>query len=648
MKMRRLSLIALAIVIGAFSTPPLEAQSTSADIEVGYQWVDIEGNEDLYRTQLNQTDGFVLRNLSVNYTDPSGDATFADNFRIDAAGFGGSPAGRFRLWLGLRKSYRVRLFYNQYENFSALPAFANPLLDDGIVPGQHTWDRTRKVLDLEVEILPNSTVTPIVGYRWNAIEGPRQTTYTVGQDEFRLSSDLEETEQEIYAGVTFRTDRFWGTVIQGWRDYEATDSVTLSPGAGAGNNDRPVLGTDVFMDDFSRSTRTEAETPVTTANVQGRFTEMVGFEVSYVRADVEGESSASEMLSGSFVSYQISRFFEGLDQSIESRTENPYWRGEARLNFNFSENVRLDVGYEARSRELEGWALISSLYLDTLNFSGFDPQDIETLVEANNGYEREDQIIIGRLNLREVGPFVLWAEAGVRKTDLDVTADVSQIVIPGGQDGEWERQVDLFGAGAAIVWGAARISLDVLTESADDVIMRTDYDSRSKLRGRIDWTIAQWLRLVTTAELINSSNGTSGAGYEADTEHVAVDLNFDPTDRLSFRLAYDGYTTDTRIPIRLPHSFEVVPSIFSENGTLLEGGLLWRIGIVNLDLGYSNFENTGSFEFDSKRAFARVGVDFTDNWSAAAEYENNDYTEKVLELADFDAQRVGVFLRWRR
>ena len=102
------------------------------------------------------------------------------------------------------------------------------------------------------------------------------------------------------------------------------------------------------------------------------------------------------------------------------------------------------------------------------------------------------------------------------------------------------------------------------------------------------------------------------------------------------------------MPIRRPETLESGSSVFNENGTLLEGGMLWRIGIVNFDLGYSNFDNTGSFEFDTKRGFARVGVDFSDSWSAAAEYETNDYSEKVLQLADFEAERVGLFLRWRR
>ena len=72
--------------------PPAFAQSTSYDIEVGYQSVDVEGNEDMFRTQINQDDGFVLRGFTINLIDPTGEMGIADRLRIDASGFGGDPA----------------------------------------------------------------------------------------------------------------------------------------------------------------------------------------------------------------------------------------------------------------------------------------------------------------------------------------------------------------------------------------------------------------------------------------------------------------------------------------------------------------------------------------------------------------------------
>jgi hypothetical protein len=640
--------IAAACCILAASGMPASAQSTSFDIEFGYQEVDVDGNEDMFRTQINQDDGFVLRNLSITSVDPSSEAGFADHLRIDAAGFGGEPAGRLRLDLGLGSAYRLSVFYQQLNAFSALPGYANPLIDDGIIPGQHTWDRDREIIDLRLELLPGGKITPILGYRWNRYEGPGTTTYSVGNDEFLLNSDLEETEQEFYLGVAFATRLVQGTVLQGWRDFSGTYREGLVPGAGVGNNPGETIGRPIELDGFDRTSRSDADTPVTTVHLTGRITERARLVGSYARADYEGETRLDELLSGSLASYQLSRFFAGLDQSVSSRTENPYWRGELRFEWDISDRVGLKAGYEARDRQLDGWAMISSLYTDTTNFGGFDPEDVETLVEAQTGYEREEGIATVRLDLRDLGVFSAWAEYAVNDQDLDVSADVAQIVLPGGQEGEFNREISSFNIGAAIRVGGFRVLVDAIGQDADEIVMRTDFNDRLRLRGRVDWSLKQIFRVLLTAESIDSDNDASGVGYQSDTTRYAVDLTLTPADNFMLRGSYDTYETDTEIPIRIPQSFEVVPSIYAEDGELIEGALMWRIWVLTLDAAYSSFDNSGSFPFQLDRASARLSVDLTKSLAVAGELENWDYSEASFPIADYDADRWGVFVRWRR
>ena len=645
MKTLRLSIAAFSIIAAASM---VSAQSTSFDIELGYQNVDVNGNEDMFNTQINQDSGFVLRNLSINFMDPSGDSGFADRLRVDAAGFGGNPAGRLRLDMGRDGTYRLRLFYQEFQTFSALPAYANPLLDDGVVPGQHTWDRTRNVLDIQLELPLWKAITPIVGYRWNRYEGPGQTTYSVGNDEFRIASDLEQTESEFYLGLNFATTAVHGTLLQGWRDFDGTERQGLAPGEGVGNDPGTTLGQPVELDSFDRTTRTSAKTPVTTFHIAARASDNVRFAGSFVRADAEGDTSLDEMLSGSLVSFQLSRFFQGLDQTIDSRTENPYYRGEARFEFDISHKAGLKVGYEIRDRELEGWAMVSSLFMDTLNFGGFDPRDIETLVEAESGYERQDSIGSLRFDLRDIGPFSVWADYAVNSQSLSVSQDIAQIVLPYGQEGDFDRRIENLEVGGMVHLGGLKILLDVGAQDADQIIMRTDFNDRKRVRGRVDWTIGSLFRVLATAESIDSDNNSSEVGYEAETRRYALDLNITPTDNFMLGLAWDSYQTDTEIPYRVPHDFSIVQSIYAEDGELLTGDLRWKIWIFTLNAAYSTFENVGSFPFQMDRAFARVAVDITKHIGVAGEYENWDYSEGMFPIADYDADRYGIYLRWRR
>src|SRR5260370_11175799 len=92
--------------------------------------------------------------------------------------------------------------------FSALPAFANPLLGLGIVPGQHTYDRTRNALKADLELLPSGSVTPFIGLSLDRLNGPGATTYHIGENEFRLSQNLKESAQELHLGTGFSIGPF--------------------------------------------------------------------------------------------------------------------------------------------------------------------------------------------------------------------------------------------------------------------------------------------------------------------------------------------------------------------------------------------------------------------------------------------------------
>jgi hypothetical protein len=628
--------------------PAADAQTTFTDLEIGYQWVDITGNEEMYRTQLNEDDGFVLRDFSLLVVDSNGESLLYDRFRIDASGFGGSPSGRLQLTSNLANHYRLRLLYQSFDQLSSVPGWANPLTGDAALPSLHRSDRDRQILDLELELMPGKTVTPIIGYRWNRVDGRRRTTYHVGQDELRLDSNLKETETELRLGAAFRVGTFRGSLIQGWRDLEVRETLELAPGASDGLNLRPVLGTDVYAENLGRTVRSEAETPVTTAHLSGTIGERTRLDLSYVRADAEAETFSDELGAGSLASFRIARFYEGFEESIESRTESPTWRGALRATVELATNLELDVAYERRHRELEGWALISNLYLETINFSGADPRDLSQLVEVENAYERDEDLINLKLSAARLGPFNAWAGWSMSDTTTEVVEDAAQIIAAGGQSGVFDRKIDAFQLGAGVDIGQLRLVVDFESSDADRAVLRSDYLDRSRLRGRVDWRPFEWLRMLATVEQIAAENNQPGIELDADTDHWALDLELQPNDSLTFHLAWDQYETESETVYRRPYDFIVEPSLHLEESELLEGSVDWQVAKVSLIAGYSTLDNDGSLPFQLDRVFGRVTFDLNDTWGAAVELESNEYSEELFSEVGFDAKRYAVFLRWKR
>src|ERR1051326_5193165 len=252
-----LPLLAAAAAALAQTPPP------PIDVEVGYRHTNVDGNEDMYRTQINERSGFLLRAFTMQTVGEP--ASIMDHFRIDANDLGTGPAGALRIDAGKSGKYRVRLGYRRTNFFSPLPEFANPLLGQCVIPGQHTYDRNRQLLDVDVDFLSFSKISPFVGYTMNRYSGPGTTTVHLGQDEFLLGQSLRNVDHEFRAGFGFSTSVWSGSVTQGYRRFHDDETLSLVPGAGNGNNSAPVLGRDITPSGITRMPHDTGSTTATRA-----------------------------------------------------------------------------------------------------------------------------------------------------------------------------------------------------------------------------------------------------------------------------------------------------------------------------------------------------------------------------------------------
>jgi len=639
-----------AFLLGAVLLAPAGAsgQAIPLELELGYRFVDVNGNRDMYRSQINDREGILLHSLTFSTGTIGG--SFIDSLRVDAFDLGAGPAGRFRLEAGRTGIYRVRVEYRRMEFFSALPAFANPLLDRGIIPGQHTYDRTRNLLDVDVDILPNGVLSPIVGYSLNRYEGPARTTYDVGGDEFRLASDLEDTEQEARVGFAFRAGGFSGRVVQGWRQFRETEHLKLAPGEGSGNNIPPLLGTPVTLTDFERDSRVKVNVPVTTAYVVGRFAGRVKVSAGYVRANGDTEASETEDLTGNLVSFQISRFFQGLTEPISSRARNEQWRGHGRVEVDLADGMDVNVGYTERHRELDGFALISSLFIDTLTFTRQDPRDLERIIEANTALERTEKIFDASFDARSLGPVAL--RVGYEQTDQDVrvTPDPEEIVVPGGQGGDFDRRIHSWNASANFTKSGVTLGADYRRDRADDAIVRVDYIDRDRYRVRAGWSLGDRIRLSANGEQVDVSNDKPGIGFDGRIRQYGGDLEGVPVKPLTLRLSASRFEATSTIPIRQPQDFSIITSRNRERGTWLEGGASLNLTRFRLEGAVGRLENEGTFPFTINRARARAEFDWNSRLTSVVDWNGDKYSEARQEngnLGGYNGNRYGVFLRVR-
>ncbi len=617
---------------------------TPVDVEIGYRWLSLSGNSDMYRTQINERDGLLIRALTLAGTN----TPYTDHFRLDISDLGVGPAGALRLDVGKSSVYRFTLGYRQTNAFSALPGFANPLLGQGVIPGQHTYDRDRRMIDADLELLRWAKITPFVGFSWNRYSGPGTTTYHVGEDEFALASNLTNRDQEIRGGLGFETSMFTGQVTQGWRTFRDHETLTLLPGANAGNNSDPVLGHPINATTITRDDRADGHTPFTNAYVTGQFTNRVRVIGNFVRFAANSNSDENENAVGSFASFALSRFFNSLTDEVNGRAKNTTWRGGARAEVIVTEKVDFLAGFQREHRSLEGSALINDLYLQTVNFGGVDPRDIQTIINAKNSLNRDEDVLDAALSARALGPFSVRAGFSTSRQDVDVTPDLEEIVVPGpSQGGTFRRRVNTSDLSGSYSKAGFTLGAAWRHDSANDPILRTDFLKRDRIRARAGWiSPSNFFRAGVVAEESTPKNDRPEFAYDSKIRQYTAEAELAPTQIIHLRAAASRYRADSTILYRLPQNFTTDTSVHAENGKSYEGGVGLVFTPASVDASYSRFDNSGTTPFTIDRLHARVTFKLVGRTGAVAEWDRDKYNEPAPSFGNFEASRYGIYLRW--
>ena len=628
----------------------LSGQALPLDLEVGYRFVDVNGNEQMYRTQINDRQGFLLRSLDYTSREPLGG--FLDFLHVDGSDIGAGPAGQLRLTASRADTYKLTFTWRETDLYSALPAFANPFISEGIVPGQHTYNRTRNIYDATLELFPGKIVSPILQYTRNTYNGPGTTTYHVGGNEFLLNQQVNSRDEVYRLGLAFQYGPVPGGVTQGWRYFRWQQVNTLAPGAGGGNVTTPILGEVVTAEEISSVEENKVNTPVTNAWVTGTLFGRLRLTGSYMKADGSSETSYIETDVGNFVGFEIARFFAGLGEGIESRARTDYWRGSARASFDVTPNIEVTGGWVENSRTLTGQALIASLYLNTVTFGGVPAGDLLREIDARTFVERQDVTFDASVNARMLGPFAVNAGWSQLQQDVIASPDASEIIIPDGQGGTFDRTVNTWGGGASFSKWGLTLTGDYRHDDANQPIFRTDYLERDRYKVRALWNW-NFLRIGAVFQETQAEDDIVEIGYDTNVREFMADVEVSLLENMLWLRGAGGtFAVDREILIRVPEDFEIVPTTQKEFGHTWEGGLRFQWDRLSLEGGYLWMNNNGSIPYTIQRARALAEFFILQNWGLTLEWLNDKYDERPAfdqagPLANYSANRYYVGLHWR-
>jgi hypothetical protein len=210
------------VVPSATETPTLwQGYETRVAVEFGGRALSNSGNRDVYATFVNLQPGVRLMDQSLEMHSTNHNGLFFDDLSESAFGLGGDPNEVVRLRAGKHHWYDFSGSWRRDINFWDYNLLGNPLNPPTNTPSipinvsPALLDLSRKMLDMNVTLLPDAPVQFFLGYSHYNNGGPSLTTVHEG------------TEAELY---------------QQWRDL--SDSYRL------GISWRPVERTRISFDQF--------------------------------------------------------------------------------------------------------------------------------------------------------------------------------------------------------------------------------------------------------------------------------------------------------------------------------------------------------------------------------------------------------------
>jgi len=641
-----------AICLAIFLTQVLVAQDTEFSIKVGVQTTDTEGNTNIYRSQINQDRGILLEALQFTIFRPKTRAF--DRLSLDVNGFSAQPHGRVRLRVDKNNWYRLKLSYSRAEHFNALDRTFVVFTEEDLALRNpdftsHLVNRVRDVADISLELLPSHKLRPILGFGYRAYDGPGITTYHLGQNEYRLNSSLNERETEFRAGLRYVEGWVEAEIIQTWRDFSGKDrrSGFFLPSS-EGFNRNPVLGEDLVLEEFSSLSDIDTDTSVTSATLRLTPTDSMRFLANYLDTDPESELTESEFFAGQFASFRINRFFNAGNQTIRTRTDSPSWRGDVRMEWDAGSVLEVSAGLTRRELELDGNALLNFFYMDSVTFTGGDLRDFQELIDAEIRQERDEDILDLQIATTNLGQFRLWG--GYQKADMDIFVDQSlaEIVVPGGQEGTFERSIDRLRLGGQFKQGDHSLSLEYQIDDADQSVVRTDFLDRKtySLRGKTA-LFDKKLKLSGNARWAESDNPSTAIDLQSDLFRAGLTAAVLFSDQFELNLAYGIFDLESQIEYRDP-LFNQATSFHREDGTDLTADLRWTNKQLEVVGGYGTYDNEGLLPFNLDRIHFDLTWSFSDNFQAIFRADHHEYDEDLDPISNFDADIYAILIGWRK
>lgn len=605
---------------GAHDVAAQEGGSSAGRMVIGFRKVNVGGESNKYREDVNLEGGPRLEDLDFSLFPGGPLAAVADRIRLHVDDLGGEPFESVRFEAGRRGHYAFR-----YDRHASDYFYDDQLFPESEVSALNaragdfqTFDfrRVRDRATLDLEVTDRATVS--FGFDRYRKTGRSTIALSLERDEFELGRPVDESSHRTHAGFQYRWDRVTLGFQGQYEKYEnAHERVLPGRSVGAFPNNQTVLDNYLLEQPYhsrawSQSARVVA-TPLSGLTVR----------LSGGLQGTELHSTVREAASG--IGFSGTPF--AIDRTGEGAIEQT------------SHQLDIDFTYLFGGK----WGVVGGTHLRNLD------QDGELVL---GGEPRE-----GRWEIRTRGfeGGIQWAP--LRSLDLSAGMRSERREVEGGAaeggplpiESSDARNTGVFASAAWRPLGRMNLVLDFDDASIDDPYTLASASDRRRIAARSRYTLENGLHFSGSYQFTRIRNLSTT--WEDDRILASFRLGYS-RERLDLQTGYSHIATDRRYEAEVagtsgpPALFEVDYRI---DAGFLEGTARFRpFDSIWVGGELRFYENRGSFAV-SRRDLRLTGeARSEEGYLLRVGVRRTVYERRDVDFDDYDATLfdVGVGYAW--
>lgn len=604
---------------------PAVEQPFQVEFEVGARWNQgIKGNLDSYRSIVNLGEGPRLMSWEMKFEPPS--MKYLKKMEFRGSGWGGEPSAWMQFRAEEQNYYRFQADHRQTAYFNAMPSFANPLLERGILANQRSFDTNRHFTELQLDLFPTRLIVPYVSYMRDRGFGRGVTSFVSDANEYPVVNELSDLTNLVRGGLRMETNRFHALIEQGGLVF-GDDQRLLNNTRNNGNLVRPFLGQNLFLQDLLQSYDVSGSSIFTKGAVSAQPIHWLDLSGAFQFSQPRNDINYRQTNSGLFVDLDSLLFMNSQSLRLVGSSKQPH----------MTANLGADGRIGQRVRFMQSW-MTDRLH----NSSNVQNAPLIDRLEWNYSQQQSELLVdLSRFLTVRGGYRYVWGD-GVARSGI-----LGQMPL---ERGELKRHAGL--AGAVLRIGHPfSIHLDTEIARSDRVIFRTSLSDYERLRLRARYQVKPSLLMYASWHYLNNENPPKLNPFQFRQQQVAYGLQWIPGGKAIQLLGeYSRSTIRSNLDYLVPQMLTRERSFYRENAhtvtamasVVLPATWTWQ---PKLSAGGSMFLSSGSRPTTFYQPVVRVSLPVRKHVDLFSEYRWYGISQAFYAYEGFRTHQGIVGLR---